>query len=217
MALITDDGNIKMGARAAWHWAFDPGINSVDMRDVLDHFGVQFSARGADGAIMAHCEKARIQQVIHNLRIQHKEAWAWGMLAYAPDGTENLNLLRSLLLPYVFRAVTTAKFNAFMSVQAGQLAFIAITDAAIEARRADGQRHKRKRADMAGLLRVDVELYRKEWAPRLYAMKDALKDLDGICLPRVADVIWLLADKASGDALACHDLCETMKTPVEAA
>jgi hypothetical protein len=215
MGLITETGDIKMGARAAWHWAFDSGINSIDMREVLDHFGVQFSAKGADGQIMAHCEKARIQQVIYKLRIQHRAAWAWGMTAYAPDGSENISLLRNILLEFAFRAVATPKFNPYMSHEAGKIAFIAISDAAIESRRGDGQRYKRKRSDMAAMLRCDVEAYKRDWSPKLYAMKDALKDLDGVCLPPVFDALAMMADKAlrPGDSEAIDDFATAMKTP----
>lgn len=219
MALITESGEIKMGARAAWHWAFDPGVNSVDMREVLDSFGVQFSARGADGRIMAHAEKGRIQQAINTLKINKREAWAWGMLVYAPEGTENVNSLRNILMAYVFEVVKTQKFNPYMSAEAGKLAFIAMTDAGIEARAGDGSRHKRKRAEMASLLRCDVETYKREWSPKLYAMKDALKDLDAIALPPVFYVIALMAEKAESKWSfgAVEEFAGAMRTPTEAA
>lgn len=218
MALITESGEIKMGARAAWHWAFDPGVNSVDMREVLDSFGVKFSARGADGRIMAHVEKARIQQAINTLKFEKREAWAWGMLAYAPEGTENTNALRNILMVCAFRAIYTDKFNPYTSHEAGKLAFIAMSDAAIEARLGDGSRYKRKRAEMASLLRCDVDTYKREWSPKLYAMKDALKDLDAICLPPVFDVIALMADKAGSkwNFGAVEEFADAMRTPAAA-
>ncbi len=211
MTLITETGEIKMGARAAWHWAFDPAVNSVDMRDVFNTLGVQFSARGPD-SFMSRIEKGWIQQAVHALKIKKPEAWAWGMLAYAPDGTENISLLRNILITHVFEIVRTAKFNPFMSSEAGKLVFIAMIDAAIEARRDDGKRCMRKRADMTALLRCTADAYKRDWAPKLYAMKDALKDLDAIALPPIFDVIALMADKAFGNNEAVEDFKFAMRT-----
>lgn len=210
MALISASGNPTMGARAAWHWAFETGISSIDMREVLDSFGVQFTAKGADGKIMEQCEKGRIQQVIDRLKYENKLAWAWGMLAYAPENTVNPNELRGTLFPWVMNAVSTNKFNPFMSAECGKLAFVATHDAAIEVR-AEG-RYSRKRKEMAALLGCDVETYRNIWAPRLYRMKDRLKDLDGSALIPVMDAIFLMADKALGHPGSDSQFIEAMRT-----
>jgi hypothetical protein len=48
-------------------------------------------------------------------------------------------------------------------------------------------------------------------------MKDALKDLDAIALPPVADVVWLIIDEANDEVMASEDLRVAMKTPAVAA
>ena len=70
---------------------------------------------------------------------------------------------------------------------------------------------------MAALLKCSVDDYLKKWSPVFFRMKDALKDLDALALPPVADVIWLIIDKAGGDCGAINDLQKAMRAPVEAA
>jgi hypothetical protein len=204
-----------IGARFAWHEAFSSDVSGIDIREIANSSGVQFSAKGGDGKTMDHCDKGKIQQIVHTIRCQNKNAWAWGMLAYAPEGSENISLLRNILLDFAFKAVQSEKFNPYLVSQCGSLAFIAIADATIEAR--TGTRHRRKRADMARLLKCSVDDYLKKWSPVFFKIKDALKDLDAIALPPVADVVWLIIDKANGDCAAEYDLREAMKTPAEAA
>lgn len=204
-----------ISARAAWHCAFESGISGIDIRDIVNSGGVQFTAKGGDGKTMDHCDKGKIQQIIHTVKHQNKSAWAWGMLAYAPDGSENISVLRNILLDYAFKSVQTEKLNPYMTSQCGHLAFIAIADAAVEAR--TGTRHRRKRAEMAAVLRCSVDDYLKTWSPVFFKMKDALKDLDAIALPPVADVVWMIIDKAAGDVGAGFDLRAAMKTPAVAA
>lgn len=204
-----------IGARSAWHAAFDSGISGIDIRDIANSCGVQFSAKGGDGKTMDHCDKGKIQQIIHTVKCRDKSAWAWGMIAYAPEGAENISLLRNILLDFAFKSVQSEKLNPYMNNQCGHLAFIAIADAAVEAR--TGVRHRRKRADMAQLLKCSVDDYLKKWSPVFFKMKDALKDLDGIALPPVADVVWLIIDKANGELMAAEDLRAAMKTPAVAA
>jgi hypothetical protein len=50
-----------INVRKAWHDAFDPNVQSIDMRDVLNEFGVQYTAKGADNRIIDHAEKGIIQ------------------------------------------------------------------------------------------------------------------------------------------------------------
>lgn len=204
-----------MGARQAWHEAFDPGINSIDMREVLNSYGVQFTAKGGEGRIMDHCDKGKIQQVIHSVKIANPMAWAWGMWAYAPQQFGDTSEIKNLLLGCAFRSVQTEKFNPYLVAEVGHLAFIAMQDAAVEGR--TGERYRRKRADMAKLCRCDTDTYLKKWVPLFFKMKDALKDLDAIALPPVAEAIWLLVDKAEGELGAAYDLATAMKTPAEVA
>lgn len=70
---------------------------------------------------------------------------------------------------------------------------------------------------MAKLLKCTTDDYLRGWSPIFFKMKDALKDLDAIALPSVADVVWLIIDKASGEAVASEDLRAAMKTPAVAA
>lgn len=204
-----------IGARFAWHEAFSSDVSGIDIREIANSSGVQFSAKGGDGKTMDHCDKGKIQQIVHTIKHQNKSAWAWGMLAYAPEGSENISLLRNILLDFAFKAVQSEKFNPFLVSQCGSLAFIAIADATIEAR--TGSRYRRKRDDMAKLLKCSVDDYLKKWSPIFFKMKDALKDLDAIALPPVADVVWLIIDKANGEASASEDLQTAMKTPAVAA
>lgn len=206
---------IAIGARQAWHDAFDADVKAIDICEIANSFGVQFSAKGGDGKTMDHCDKGKIQQIVHKVKVENTVAWAWGMLAYAPEGTENMSLLRNILLDYAFKAVQSEKLNPYLTSQCGHLAFIAIADAAVEAR--TGTRLRRKRADMAGLLKCSVEEYLSKWVPVFFKMKDALKDLDAIALPPVADVIWLIVDKAGGDVNATADLMRALKAPGVAA
>ncbi len=204
-----------IGARFAWHEAFNSDVSGIDIREIANSSGVQFSAKGGDGKTMDHCDKGKIQQIIHTIKHQNKSAWAWGMLAYAPEGSENISLLRSILLDFAFKAVQSEKLNPYLSAQCGHLAFIAIADAAIEAN--TGRRYRRLRSDMAKLLKCSVDDYLKNWSKIFFKMKDALKDLDAIALPPVADVVWLIIDKANGEPMACEDLQAAMKTPAVAA
>jgi hypothetical protein len=218
MKLVNSQGR-AIGARHAWHYAFESGVTSIDIRDVLNACGVQFTAKGSDNCTMDHCDKGKIQQVIFSIRTRNRFAWAWGMWSYAPEGTENQKLLTSLLLPFAFEAVRSEKCNPFLSVEYGRLAYAAMHDAAIEAR--TGVRFRRKRVEMGAMLGCDEEVYKKKWAPIFFRMKDALKDLDQIALPPIADVIWMLIDKNSEDPNvrrdATEDLQRAMKTPMEVA
>lgn len=180
-------------------------------RDIANSCGVQFSAKGGDGKTMDHCDKWKIQQIINTVKCRDKSAWACGTLAYAPEGAKNISVLRNILLDFAFRAVQSERLNPYMVFQCGHLAFIAIADAAVEAR--TGARYRRKRADMAFLLKCSIDEYIKKWSPIFFRMKDSLKDLDSVALPPVADVIWMIIDKASGDLGADWELRKAMKTP----
>ncbi len=214
MKFVNSEG-FAAGARQAWHEAFDPGISSIDMREILNSYGVQFTAKGGDGKTMDHCDKGKIQQVVHTIKVKDKVAWAWGMWAYSPQQFGDTSEIKSLLLGYAFNAVQTDKFNPYLVAEAGHLAFIAMQDAAVEGR--TGERYRRKRVDMARLLKCSADEYLKRWVPIFFKMKDALKDLDAIALPPVAEAIWLLVDKSNGEFSATGDLADALKTPAEAA
>lgn len=204
-----------MSARQAWHDAFVSGVGSIDIREVLNTMGVQFSAKGGDNCTMEHCDKGKIQQVIHNIKMDNKTAWAWGMFAYAPIGTENQATLMNILLPFALNAVKTDKFNPFESADCGRLAFAAIGDARIEA--VTDKRHRRKRSEVAAFCRCSVEEYEKHWMPIFFKMKDAVRDLSAIALPPVAKVVWQIVDKKNGEHGAAEDLRGSMKTKAVAA
>lgn len=204
-----------ISARQAWHDAFVSGVGSIDIRDVLNTLGVQFSAKGADKIIMDLCDKAKIQQAIHNIRVENKIVWAWGMFAYSPIGTENQNTLINILLPFALSAVKSEQFNSFQSVECGRLAFAAVADARIEA--VTDQRHRRKRSEMAAFCRCSVAHYEKHWMPIFFKMKDAARDLSAQALPPVAKVVWQIVDKKNGESGAVEDLQGSMRTKAVAA
>jgi hypothetical protein len=201
----------SISARQAWHDAFITGVGAIDIQESINSFNVQFSAKGSDGCTMDHCDKGKIQQVINTLRAEHNVAWAWGMMAYAPDGTENNKMLRNTLFPFLLSSVTSKKFNAYLSPVAGKLAYIAMADSAIEAR--SGARTKRRWQEMAHILKCSVDEYEKNWVGIFLKMKDALKDLDGVALPPIAHAVGLINDKADGDKDAVDDLAEFLQTP----
>lgn len=214
MKFVSSSGQ-AIAARHAWHEAFNSNITSIDMREVANHFGVQFSCKGGDNNIMDHCDKGKIQQIINTVRNQNQNAWAWGMFAYSPEQFGNTSSIRNILFRFAMDAVTHSKFNAFQSHPCGKLAFLAMQDASIESR--TGARRKRKRVDVANLLGIDEETYKREWMSRFVKMKDVLKDLDAIALPPVSSVVWMLIDKAQGSdsesAIASDDLRRALITP----
>lgn len=216
MRFIKDCG-FGMSARQAIHDAFDPCIRSIDIRDAINSFGVQHTAKGSDNCTMDHCDKGKIQQVVYALKLSDPAAWAWAMYAHAPEGVENVKLLRNALFEYVMKGVSNDSFNAFLSAEAGRMAYIAIYDAAIESRRGDGTRYKRGWQEMSYEIRCSPDDYEKKWRFIFYKMKDLLKDLDGRCLPPVAHVIGLIGDKARDEPFATVDLAEMLKTPEAAA
>ncbi len=106
------------------------------------------------------------------------------------------------------------KKTAFESMECGKLARVALEHAKIEAN--TQQRLAHGRAEMARLLRVSLDDYRKLYLKIFFAMKDALHDLDAAVLPPVASVVWLLIDKSEGDVIernnAIGDLQKRLKT-----
>lgn len=204
-----------MSARQAWHDAFVSGVGSIDIREVLNTLGVQFSAKGGDNCTMEHCDKGKIQQVIHNIKMDNKTVWAWGMFAYAPIGTENQNSLLNILTAFALEVVRTEKFNPFMSHECGLLAFAAIGDARVEA--VTDKRHRRKKNEMAAYCRCSIDQYEKVWMPIFFKMKDAVRDLSAKALPPVAKVVWQIVDKHNGEMHAAEDLRGSMRTKAVAA
>ncbi|WP_331352002.1 hypothetical protein [Cellvibrio sp. UBA7671] len=91
------------------------------------------------------------------------------MLAYAPEDSENISLLRNILLDFAFKAIQTEKLNPFVSAECKRLVFIAIVDAAVEAR--TGTRHRRKYTNMAQLMKCSVNDYLKKWPPLFFGIK----------------------------------------------
>jgi hypothetical protein len=212
---FTLSSGFAISARHAWHDAFLTGVGAIDIQEAINSFNVQFSSKGSDGCTMDHCDKGKIQQIINTVRTENPVAWAWGMLAYAPEGTENAKMLRNILFPFLMDSVTNKKFNAYQSIEAGKLAYIAMADSCVEAR--SMQRTKRRWQEMSLILRCTVDDYEHKWVGMFIKMKDALKDLDAIALPPVAHVIGLINDKASDEPFAALDLAEILKTPEAAA
>lgn len=218
MKFTLKDGD-PISARQAWHDSFVTGVSAIDARDAINNHNVQFSAKGSDGCTMDHCDKGKIQQVIFKISVSHPVAHAWGMIAYAPEGIENTTKLRNILFPYIMDSISNDKFNAFQSPIAGRIAFIAIQDAAVEAR--TNQRTKRRWTEMSSALGVTPTEYEKVWLNRFIKAKDALKDLDAICLPPVAHLVHLLVKKAESGPSELLDIVEDIarfiKTPLGAA
>ena len=208
---FTLSNGYAISARQAWHDAFVTGVGAIDIKEAINLRGVQFTSKGSDGCTMDHCDKGKIQQIVNTIRTESPTAWAWGMMAYAPDGTENNKMLRNMLFPFLLDSVTNKKFNAYQSQEAGKLAYVAMADSCIEAR--SMQRTKRKWQEMSSLLRCTVEDYEHKWVGMFIKMKDALKDLDAIALPPVARVIGLINDKADGEEFAAEDLADFLRTP----
>lgn len=196
-----------MSARQAWHDAFFTGVRGLDINRLINNNGTHLKQCN-DNYSVGLCDKGKIQQVIYNVKQESKIAWAWGMFAYAPDGTENIKSLKAILLPYVL--TNTRSFDFLPSNTLSDLAELALHDACIEARTA--KRKSRKKNDMAAVMCCSVEFYEKKLKPIFFKMKDSLKDLDAIALPPIANVIWLIIDKNNGDLNAAQDLQIAMKT-----
>lgn len=213
-----DNNGMAVSAAWVWHEAFNTGVTSIDYREVLNTFGVQFSAKGGDNKTMDHCEKGIIQQAIEKLKHENHVAWAWGMHAYAPDGSANKILLTSVLFGYIMGWMPDNTKIGGDQFILGSLAWIAIQDAKTESHTSD--RVKRKAVDMAQLVKVSQDDYEKVWRWRFFLMKDHLKDLSGQALPPIANVIWAMVDKKDGDFAermnASEDLIDMLKMPVGA-
>ncbi len=209
MNFQTSNGN-AMSARQAWHDAFVSGVGSIDTREVLNTLGVQFTAKGGGSCTMEHCDKGKIQQAIHNLRMKSLLAWAWGMYAYAPDGTENVNLLKGILFPHAMRAVTNDAFNPFLFAICGDIVELALNDAKVEAN--TDKRLLRRSADMSEALCCSEDEYIARWRPIFFIMKDSLRELSAVALPPIAQVVWLIVDKQCGEPGASVELQKAMKT-----
>ncbi|HMW73157.1 MAG TPA: hypothetical protein PKD17_15120, partial [Cellvibrionaceae bacterium] len=74
-------------ARQAWHDAFMTDLAAPDFATQAANVGVQKTARGANNAIVDHCERGFIIAAVHRLREADYIAYCWGMIAYAPQGT----------------------------------------------------------------------------------------------------------------------------------
>ncbi len=214
MRFETANGN-AMSARQAWHDAYVTGIKAIDYAELANGAGVQYTTKGSDNCTMHHCDKGKVQQVIHTLKMTERNAWAWGMFAYAPDGTETASMLLNILFRFAMQSVKTDSFNPFLSVECGRLAFIAVNDAAKEGR--TGIRGRRKWDEMAAYCRCSVDDYKDKWMPIFFKMKDSVRDLDAVALPPVASLVWTLIDKSNGELSAAQDLQKTLKTASEAA
>jgi hypothetical protein len=219
----TQDGTIS--ARKFWHDAFISDVKAIDYAELANGSGVQFTAKGSDNCTMSHCDKGKIQQAVSNLKSNNSLAWAWGMFSCAPDGVENKNSLVNALFEFAMKSVLPSylsaigRKSAFESMECGKLARIAMEHAKIEAN--TKQRLAHNHGDMARLLRVDKEVYKKLYLRIFVAMKDALRDLDGLALPPIAKVVWLIIDKAEGDfaerANAAIDLPNVLRTDARVA
>lgn len=197
-------------ARHAWHWAFSDDQRSIDFRDVMDEWGVQFTARGADNRIMDHVEKGMIQQVVALLRERDPVSWAWGMIAYAPPGTAHgfeRSILCSWLRDRFYTHSDHEEFRVFRGtlndVKVRQLALIAALDIAHED--VTGCRRRRKYADLARAISVPggAEQYERDWHRHYVFFRGLCKTLPERALPQVANVLWRMVDL--GDASCTED------------
>lgn len=203
-----------ISARHAWHWAFLDDQRSIDFRDVLNEWGVQFTARGADNRIMDHVEKGMIQQAVALLRERDQVAWAWGMVAYAPPGTAHgfeRSILCQWLREHFYAHADHVEFAGYRhtvnDVKLRTLALIAALDVAHED--VTGHRRRRKYADLAKAASIagGHAEYQRDWHRHYVFFRDLVKDLPGRALPPIATVVWRICGledaESPGEALSC--------------
>lgn len=160
-------------ARQAWHDAFMTDLAAPDFATQAANVGVQKTARGADNAIVDHCERGFIIAAVHRLREVDYIAYCWGMIAYAPRGavTEGeLAAMHGYLRTQLFSSagpgsdLLKLRYVPEFERRIKLLALIAATDAGeedfrqgvdIEAQKAA----RRMRADLANLIGIDLGEY----------------------------------------------------------
>lgn len=223
--LIRADQEGNISARKFWHDAFISDIKAIDYAELANGSGVQFTAKGSDNCTMSHCDKGKIQQAVSNLKSENNIAWAWGMFSCAPDGTECKNVLVNTLFEFALKSIPSfylteiGKESGFMSMECGKLARIAMEHAKIEAN--TKRRLPHNHAEMARVLRVSKEDYKRLYLRIFVVMKDTLRDLDRIALPPIAKVVWLIIDKSEGDFAervnAAADLPKALRTDARCA
>jgi hypothetical protein len=205
-----------ISARHAWHWAFLDDQRSIDFRDVLNEWGVQFTARGADNRIMDHVEKGMIQQAVALLKERDQVAWAWGMVAYAPPGTAHGferavigQWLRDCFYAHADHAEFAGYRHTVNDVKLRTLALIAALDVAHED--VTGHRRRRKYADLARAISVPggAEEYQRDWHRHYVFFRDLVKTLPERALPPVATLVWRICGLRDaedlGEAQACAE------------
>ncbi len=193
-----------MSARQAIHDAFLNDQRAIDYEALANGSGVQFTTKGADNCIMDHCDKGKVQQVLFKLQKRNLVAWAWAMLAYAPQDAISLKTAQCILIPYLFVNLRNKAFNPFQIDFYRKLCERAITDACADARAGRRQKHDRKA--IAAICRCSKEDYETSWRFQYYRIKDMLVDLDSVALPPVGNLIWACIDKENGSITASEDL-----------
>lgn len=192
-----------ISARQAIHDAFLSDHRAIDYEALANGSGVQFTARGADNCIMDHCDKGKVQHVLYKLQQRRLVAWAWAMLAYAPQDAISLKTAQCILIPYLFINMRNRAFNPHEFDFFRKLCERAIHDACIDAR--VGRRQKHDRKALAALCKCSPEDYETTWRFQYYRLKDMLIDLDGVALPPVGNLIWACVDKENGSIAATED------------
>lgn len=199
-------------ARQVIHDAFVSDITGIDIKAMYEEGGIQFTAKGADNKIMDHAEKGIIQQALAVQKITDPLSWAWNMFAYSPPGTAGSEVRQILHECFLLRR---GDYVGIPVVMMGMLARMAMYDVAHE--EVTGHRKRRKYADMAKLFKVPEEVYQKEWHKHYVAFRGYCQGLPEKSLPPIADVIWLMVDKADGEPFAAEDLRKALTMPKEAA
>lgn len=184
-------------ARQVIHDAFMWDVTSIDISALLLDFGIQFSAKGSENRIMDHCDKGVIQQAMQVQRRQDLSAWAWNMFAYTPPGTAHGYERSTLLQWLVSRYRGQGCGNPLRDPKIGTMMLARVAMEDIKYEDVLGRRKRRKYADMASLVGVGEDEYKKHWHWRYAKFRGYCQALPERSLPPIANIVWMIIDKRS--------------------
>lgn len=98
-------------ARQLWHDAYDTFEVTESLADKLNHFGVQFTARGAGNRVLDQVERGIVQNEIDKLLASDPIAYHWGMAAYTPPGFTTQVKSRIFLHKHMMAAFSEWEFK----------------------------------------------------------------------------------------------------------